>query len=99
MKVYSAYISKHNSNYEKQVILLIILNEEKQEHYLAVKNLLALLRGITSRNTGDFCCLNYLHSFRTKTKLESHERTCEKKKNFCNVNIPSGDTKILEFYK
>ena len=37
-KIYSAYVSKHNSNHEKQVILLIISNGEKQWHYLAVKN-------------------------------------------------------------
>ena len=40
--------------------------------YLAVKELSALLRGISSRNDGDFYCLNCLHSFRTKTKLETH---------------------------
>ena len=37
-KLYSAYISKYNSNRKKQVILLMIWNEEKQWHYLAVKN-------------------------------------------------------------
>ena len=40
-KIYPAYISKHNSNCEKQVILLIISNGEKW-HYFAVKNLSAL---------------------------------------------------------
>ena len=34
----------------------------------------ALLRGITSKNYGDFYFLNCLHSFRTKNKLESHKR-------------------------
>ena len=43
-----AYISKINSNYEKQIILLMIPNEEKEGwHYLAVKKLSKLLRGIT----------------------------------------------------
>ena len=36
-KIYPAYVSKHNSNLEKQVILLSVQNGEKQ-HYLAVKN-------------------------------------------------------------
>ena len=36
-KIYPAYVSKHNSNRAKQVILLMISNEEKQCHYLAVK--------------------------------------------------------------
>ena len=36
-KIYAACVSKHNSNSEKQVILLMILNGEGC-HYLAVKN-------------------------------------------------------------
>ena len=36
-KIYPAYVSKHNSNYEKQVIHLMISNGGKQWHYLAVK--------------------------------------------------------------
>ena len=65
-------------------------------HYLAVKKLSALLIMITSNNNGDFYCLNCLHSFRTKNKLESHKKAC-KNKHFCNVNMPSDDTKILKF--
>ena len=37
-KIHPAYVLKHNSNCEKQVILLMISNEEKW-HYLAVKKL------------------------------------------------------------
>ena len=44
-----------------------------------------LLRGNTSKNNGEFYCLNCLHSFRTKNKLESHKTACESK-DFCNVN-------------
>ena len=49
-KIYPAYVSKHNSNREKQVILLRIPNGEKRKarserrwHYLAVKKQSALL--------------------------------------------------------
>ena len=37
--MYCAYISKHNSPCEKQIIILMIPNEEKEGrwHYLAVK--------------------------------------------------------------
>ena len=48
-KTYPAYVWKYKSNREKQVILLIISNGEKW-HYLVVKKLLGLLRGITSKN-------------------------------------------------
>ena len=55
-----------------------------------------LLRGITSKNNGDFFCLNCLHSFRTKNKLELYKNVGENK-DFCNVIMPSQDTKMLEF--
>ena len=53
-----AYKTKYNLKRENQVILLMITDGEKW-HYLAVKSLSALLRGITgSNNNGDFYCLN-----------------------------------------
>ena len=72
-KVYLNYVSKHNSNRGKQAILLMIPNGERW-HYIAVKQLSALLRGITSKHHGDFYCLNCLlnYSFRIKNKRESH---------------------------
>ena len=60
------------------------------------KKLSALLRGITSKHYRDFYCLNCLHSFSTKKKLESHKKVCENKE-ICNVIMPSEDNKILEF--
>ena len=50
-----AYISKYNLNREKQMILLMILNAEKEGwHYIAVKTLSVLLHGITSKHKGVF---------------------------------------------
>ena len=60
------------------------------------KRLSALLRGTTSKHFGVFYCLNCLHYSRRKSKLESRNKVCDKK-DFCNVVIPSEDTKILEF--
>ena len=77
-EIYPAFVSKHNLNREKQVIILMIPNGEGWL-YLAVKKISALLRGITSKNNGDFCCLNGLSSFRTKNKLILHKRVCENK--------------------
>ena len=65
-------------------------------HYLAVKKLLALLRGITSKHHSDFHCLKCFHSFATENKFQSHKRVCENK-DFCNIIMPSEDTKILQF--
>ena len=60
------------------------------------KKLFTLLRGITSKHHGDFYCLNYLHSFRTKNKLKSHEKVC-KNKTFLGILIPLEKDEILEF--
>ena len=63
---------------------------------LQSKSLLALLRGVTSKHHGDIYCLNCFRSFATKSKLQSHKTVCENK-DFCNIIMPSEDTKILEF--
>ena len=49
-KIHPVYMSKHNSNLERQVILLMIPNGEKLWHYLAIKKPSALLRGKTSKH-------------------------------------------------
>ena len=75
-KISLAYKSKHNSNREEQVILLMISNGEKW-HYTAVTRLSGLLRGVTSNHNNDFYCLNCFHSYSTKNKLEEHKKICE----------------------
>ena len=75
-KIHVAYKSKHNLTHENQVILLMITDGEKW-HYLTVKNLSGLLRGITSNHAGDFCCLNCFCAYSTKNKLEEHKKVCE----------------------
>ena len=69
-EIIDVYKSKHSLKGKNQVILLIITDGEKA-HYLAIKTLSALLRGITSENKGHFYCLNCFHSFRTENKLKS----------------------------
>ena len=56
----------------------------KNWHYLAVKSLSRLLKGITSNHVGDFYCLNCFHSYTTKKRLKKHEKKC-KDRDFCNV--------------
>ena len=60
-KIRLTYKSKHSFKRENQVTLLMI-TDGKKWHYLAVKSLPALLRGITSNHEGDFYCLNCFHS-------------------------------------
>ena len=47
------------------------------------------------KNNNDFC-LNCLHLFRIKNKLDSHKKSC-KNKNFRNIVMLFEDTKTLEF--
>ena len=54
MEIEPACISKYNYKRKKQIILLMISDDGNRWHYLAVKSLPALLRGITSNHHGDF---------------------------------------------
>ena len=78
-----------------QLIILMVLNGERW-HYLAVKQLSALVRRITLKHHCDFYCPTCLHSFTTENKRKSRKKVWENK-DFCNVVMPSKDTKILEF--
>ena len=51
-----------------------MITDGKKLHYLFMKSLLALLRGITSNHYGDFYCLSCFHSYRTENKLKKHEK-------------------------
>ena len=86
--------SKHNLKRENQVILLMIFDGEKW-HYLAVKKLSTLLRGVTSKHNGDFYCLNCFHSYRTNEKLNKHKNVW-KNHDYCYVEIPEKDNEILK---
>ena len=87
-KINIAYKSKNNLTHERQIILLMISDGQKW-HYLVVKNLSGLLRGITSNHKEDFYCLNCFHSYRTENKLESHKK-------YCHVEMPTKDNNIIK---
>ena len=73
----------------------MIPNEEREGwHYFAVKRFSTLLRGIISKNHGDFYCMNCVHSFKTKNKVKSQEKVW-KNKEFCGIAMPSENDKIL----
>ena len=80
-----AYKSKNNLTQKRQIILLMISDGQKW-HYLVVKNLSRLLRGITSNHKEDFYCLNCFHSYRTKNKLDAHKKICESH-DYCHVEM------------
>ena len=92
-KKHVAYKSKHNLTRENQIILLMITDGEKW-HYLMVKNLSGLLRGITSNHAGDFYCLNCFCVYSTKNKFEARKKICENH-DYCHVEMPPKDNNII----
>ena len=73
----------------------MITNNGNDWHYLAIKNISELSRGITSNHNRDFYCINCFHLYRTKKKLKKHERIC-KDHDFYYVKMPDGK-KILKY--
>ena len=92
-KKYVMRISQ-NSTRENQVILLMITDGEKW-HYLAVKNLSALFKGITSKHDGDCYCLNCFHACTTENKLKKHKKVCGNN-DYCCVEMSNEDNKLLQ---
>ena len=88
-KIHVAYKSRLNLTCENQIILLMITDGEKW-HYLTVKNLSGLLRGITSNHVENFYCLNCFCAYSTKNKLETHKKICENH-DYCHVEVPTKD--------
>ena len=73
-----------------------MVTDGKKWHYLAVKSLSALVRGITSKHDWDFYCLNCFHSYSIKNKLKKYERVCYNH-DYCYVEMPNEDNKILKY--
>ena len=88
------YISKHTKTRNIQANLLMITDGQKNWHYLAIKSIPALLRGVASTHNGDFCCLNCFHSYRTHNALKNHEKLCEDQ-DHCNVKMLNDDNKYI----
>ena len=65
-------------------------------HYLVIKSLPGLLKGITSSHKEDFYCLNCFCAYSTKNKLEEHKKIC-KNHEYCHVKMPNEDNKIIKY--
>ena len=69
-KISHFYKSDFNKTREKQVVLLMINDREKQ-HYLAVKSLNGLFKKTTGHGGG--CCPNCLKLFVNKSSFKKHK--------------------------
>ena len=73
-----------------------MITDGKKWHYLAVKSLSALFKGLTSNHKENFYCLNCFCSYRTENKLKNHKKVCENHV-YCYVEMPKEDNKILKY--
>ena len=73
-----------------------MITDGEKWHYLAVKSLSALFRGITGNNHGTFYCLNYFQSYTTENKLKKHKKVCENY-DYCYVKMPEEYNKTLKY--
>ena len=71
-----------------------MITDGEKWHYLAVKSLPALLRGITSNHKKDFYCLNCFRSYTTKNRFKKHKSVCQNY-DYCYVEMPEEDNKII----
>ena len=74
-----------------------MITDGEKWHYLAVKKLSTLLKGIISKHEGDFYCLNCFNSYSTKEKLKKHRNVCENH-DYCYVEMSEKDNKTLKYY-
>ena len=69
-----------------QIVKKQVIPNGEGRHYLVVKKLSVLLRGITSKHDDGYYCLNCLHSFATENNLV---------KKYVNVLMFSLETNML----
>ena len=73
-----------------------MITDGEKWHYLTVKNLTGLLRGIRSNHAGDFYCLNCFCAYSTKNKLEAYKKICENH-DYCHVEMPTKYNNIIKY--
>ena len=73
-----------------------MITDGEKWHFLVIKNLSGLFKGIISNHYGDFCCLNCFHSDRTKNKPEAHKKICENH-DYCHVEMPIKGNNTIKY--
>ena len=73
-----------------------MISNGKNQHYLAVTNLSALIEGISSNHKEGFYCLNCFNSYTSKNKLKEHEEICNNHDSY-RIEMPNQVEKILKY--
>ena len=77
-------------------MILLKINNGKKSQYLAVTNLSALFKRISSNHNGDLYYLNCFSSYSSKNKLKEHEEVCNNHDSY-RIEMPSWAEKTLKY--
>ena len=73
-----------------------MINDGEKYHYIAVTNLSALLKKLSSNHKEDFYCLNCFNSYTTKNKLKEHEEIYNNHDSY-NMEMPEWANKTIKY--
>ena len=74
----------------------MITDNQNTWHYLTIKMIKRLIRGVTSNHHGDFFCRYCMHSNRTENTLKKHEWLCLNQ-DHRELVMPTINKNILKF--
>ena len=92
-KIYTVFVSKQNSNRKKQIILLMIPNGEGWSSKYCSSKITCIIKRNNIKTPWWFLLSELPSFFPNRKQRESHKKVCENK-DFWNVVMPSGNTKI-----
>ena len=95
-RIYPLRISEYTKSKEgrKYDIVLLLINDEENNHYCYVKNISALLASqINKHEHKRYYCLNCLNGFPEPESLEKHKQYCSENESI-KINMPKPNTFI-----
>ena len=71
--LFKIYMFQNISQIMKKYVKLLMISNRMKMALSCSKNIISIIKRNNTKNNVDFYCLNCLHSFRTKNKLELHK--------------------------
>ena len=94
-RIYPLRRSNHKS--DTKIELMLIMDEEKDSHYVVVKNMSRLLYGQATKSHGErHYCFNCFNGFTTEMKKKEHMLYCNEK-DCVKTTLPSLEKNTLRF--
>ena len=94
-RIYPLQSSKHK--FDTKIELMLIMDEEKDSHYVVVKNMSRLLCGQATKHNGErFYCFNCFNGFRSEKSRLEHMLYCDDK-DCVKTTLPTLEKNTLKF--